>query len=789
MTKKTILFLLLAVFVALTAGAKKKKTLTVPKIEPPVSQGLFSVQKDKDKWFLLVPDSLLGRDFLAVTRYVSTPSGCGVYGGEMVNEQTLYWEKADDKLLLRSLVYLTVADSTQAIYRAVETSTANPIIEAFKIEATKKDTLGRKSYKIQIDKFINSDNQLLSLGEAAKKRFSLTSLNTSRSYVKAINTYPINTEVHAVKTYGYKNSNPLQNSVVAGSETGAVTFEMNTSFVMLPKEPMRKRIFDPRVGYFADYYQPFSDDQQAVKSVRYICRWRLEPKDEDIEKMKRGELVEPKKQIVYYIDPATPERWRPYLIQGVNDWNVAFEQAGFKNAIVAKPWPNDSTMSMEDARYSVIRYLASPISNAYGPNVHDPRSGEILESHVGWYHNVMKLLHDWYMIQAGCVDEKARSVQFDDELMGQLIRFVSSHEIGHTLGLRHNMGASSATPVDSLRDKAWVEAHGHTASIMDYARFNYVAQPEDGIGHDGIFPRIGDYDKWAISWGYRPIFDAEDENQERLILNKATVAQLQKSRRYWFGGEGNDNNPLAQTEDLGDNAVKASEYGLLNLKRIVKALPQWTYEEGDLNSNIKDAYQNVVSQFIRYEGHVLRNIGGIYTTYKSIEEDGAVYTPQTKATQKEALEYLDRNVFTEPSWLIAEDYVARFSSSPLDLIKPIASFAARKMATGTLFANVARYAYGSDPYQPEAFITDLAGKVFRETSTGAKVSPYRRYLQREMVTNALTAYPKSKDDARTYLYYFLSTIRTRLASAHSAEAATRAHFANLQQMIRETLEK
>lgn len=789
MTKKSILFLLLALLISLTAGAKKKKTVTPPAPEPPVSQGLFSVQKDKDKWFMLVPDSLLGRDFLAVTRYVSTPSGCGVYGGEEVNEQTLYWEKADDKLLLRSLVYLTVADSTQAIYRAIETSTANPIVEAFKIEATKKDSLGRKSYKIQIDKFINSDNQLLSLSESAKKRFSLTSLNTGRSYVKAINTYPINTEIHAVKTYGYKNSNPQQNSVVAGRETGAVTFEMNTSLVLLPEQPMRKRLFDPRVGYFADYYQPFADDQQAVKSVRYICRWRLEPKDEDIERMKRGELVEPKKQIVYYIDPATPAQWRPYLIQGVNDWNAAFEQAGFKNAIVAKEWPDDPSMSMEDARYSVIRYLASPISNAYGPNVHDPRSGEILESHVGWYHNVMKLLHDWYMIQAGCIDEQARSVKFDDELMGQLIRFVSSHEIGHTLGLRHNMGASSATPVDSLRDKAWVEAHGHTASIMDYARFNYVAQPEDGIGHDGIFPRIGDYDKWAISWGYRPIFDAEDENQERLILNKATIAQLQKSRRYWFGGEGNDNNPLAQTEDLGDNAMKASEYGLLNLKRIVKALPQWTYEEGDLNANLKDAFQNVVSQFIRYEGHVLRNIGGVYTTYKSIEEDGAVYTPQTKATQKEALDYLDRNVFTEPSWLIAEDYVARLSSSPLDLIKPIASYAARNMASGKLFANVARYAYGPDPYQPEAFITDLTARVFRETASGAKVSPYRRYLQREMVSNALTAYPKSKDDTRTYLYYFLSTVRTRLASAHNADAATRAHFANLQQMIRETLEK
>ncbi len=790
--KKTLLLLALALVVGLPADAKKKKNKDkkTPAPEAPVRQGLFGVQKDKDKWFLLVPDSLLNRDFLGVTRYVTTPSGAGVYGGEEVSEQTFYWEKADDKLLLRGLTYLTVADSTQAIYRAVKVSDSNPIISAFKIEATKKDSLGNKCYKIEVGKFFNSDNQTISLSEANKKQFSLGGFSADRSYIKAINTYPINTEIHTVKTYSYKTpSSPFMQGISSGRETGTVTFEMNTSFVLLPKTPMRKRLFDKRVGYFADYYQPFSDDQQSVKDISYITRWRLEPKDEDIEKMKRGELVEPKKQIVYYIDPATPKQWRPYLIQGVNDWNVAFEKAGFKNAIVAKEWPNDSTMSMEDARYSVIRYLASPISNAYGPNVHDPRSGEIIESHVGWYHNVMQLVHDWYMIQAGCIDANARKMKFDDELMGQLIRFVSSHEIGHTLGLRHNMGASSATPVDSLRDKAWVEAHGHTSSIMDYARFNYVAQPEDNIGHAGIFPRIGDYDKWAIEWGYKPIFDTKDEKEDQLVLNKQVIAQLKKGRRYWFGGEGRDNNPSAQTEDLGDNAMRASEYGLKNLRRIVKALPEWTYEEGDMNDNLRSVYSNVIGQFRRYEGHVLRNIGGVYTTYKSVEEEGAVYEPETKARQKEALEYLDRNVFTEPTWLIAEDYVSRLSSSPLELIKPIASTAAKTLVAPTIFTNLAKYAYGTDPYQPEEYVTDLTNKVFRETSTGAKVTPYRRYLQTEMVNAAISSYPKAKGDARTYLYYFLRTVRTKLAAAHSSDAASRAHFASLQQMIRETLDQ
>lgn len=789
--KKTLLLLALALVIGLPADAKKKnKDKKAPAPEAPVRQGLFGVQKDKDKWFLLVPDSLLNRDFLGVTRYVSTPSGAGVYGGEEVNEQTFYWEKADDKLLLRGLTYLTASDSTQAIYRAVKVSSSNPIVGAFKIEATKKDTLGNKCYKIEVGKFFNGDNQTISLSEADKKRFSLGGFSADRSYIKAINTYPINTEIHTVKTYSYRTpATPLAQGISSGRETGTVTFEMNTSFVMLPKTPMRKRLFDSRVGYFADYYQPFSDDQQSVKDISYICRWRLEPKDEDIEKMKRGELVEPKKQIVYYIDPATPKQWRPYLIQGVNDWNVAFEKAGFKNAIVAKEWPNDSTMSMEDARYSVIRYLASPISNAYGPNVHDPRSGEIIESHVGWYHNVMELVHDWYMIQAGCIDPNAQKMKFDDELMGQLIRFVSSHEIGHTLGLRHNMGASSATPVDSLRDKAWVEAHGHTSSIMDYARFNYVAQPEDNISHDGIFPRIGDYDKWAIEWGYKPIFDTKDEKEDELILNKKIIAQLKKGRRYWFGGEGRDNNPAAQTEDLGDNAMRASEYGLKNLRRIVKALPEWTYEEGDMGNNLSRVYSNVLGQFRRYEGHVLRNIGGVYTTYKSVEQEGAVYEPETKARQKEALEYLDRNVFTEPTWLTAESYINRLSSSPLQLLKPIAAMAAKALVDPVMFNNLAKYAYGSDPYQPEEYVTDLTNKVFRETTSGAKVTPYRRYLQSTMVSTAISAYPKSTGDARTYLYYFLRTVRTKLAAAHSSDAASRAHFASLQQMIRETLDQ
>ena len=359
---------------------------------------------------------------------------------------------------------------------------------------------------IDVTDFFKGDNQPVSLDPSTKRRYNLGGISSERSYISFIHTFLLNTEVRTVKTFSSSPSpggiqfGPTSSVTLPAAEaTGAVTIELNNSFIMLPVIPMRKRLYDPRVGYFASEYTVYSDDQQKVQTATFIHHWRLEPRDEDTAAWKRGELVEPKKPIVYYIDPATPKNWRPYLIEGINDWRAAFEKAGFKNAIIGKEWPeHDSTMSLEDARFSVIRYFASDIENAYGPNIADPRTGEILESHVGWYHNVMQLVHDWYMIQVAAVDPRARSMKFDDSLMGELIRFVSSHEIGHTLGLRHNMGSSSMTPVEKLRDKAWVEAHGHTASIMDYARFNYVAQPEDHIGPAGLYPRIGEYDRWAI---------------------------------------------------------------------------------------------------------------------------------------------------------------------------------------------------------------------------------------------------------------------------------------------------
>lgn len=779
--KRVIVALSLGLMIGTPVQAKKKKKVEAPKkeVRTPAKAGLFNVQHWKDKYYFQVPDSLLGRLFMVNTRYVSTPVAAGLYGGELANSQVLYWEKRGKELHLRANMYDTRVDSTDAIALAVRNASQDPIVYALKIDSTVTDTAGKKLYSVEVTNMFNADNSVFSIYNSLKDKFGITSFKKDLSYIDYIHTFPMNTEVVTVKTFGSKSTTKLP----AGQETGNVTIKLNTSFVLLPKEPMAFRTFDPRVGYFTESFSEFGDNQQKAERRKIISRWRLEPKD--VEAYKRGELVEPVKQIVYYIDPATPKKWRPYLIAGVEDWNKAFEAAGFKNAITAKEWPNDSTMSLEDARYSVIRYLASDIPNAYGPHVSDPRSGEIIESHVGWYHNVMSLLHGWYQTQAGAIDKRARKPKFDDELMGQLIRFVSSHEIGHTLGLRHNMGASSATPVDSLRNKAWVERHGHTASIMDYARFNYVAQPEDNIGEAGTFPRIGDYDKWAINWGYRCFPDSKDEKDERLTLNKMTIAKLKESRRYWFGGEGNDNDPKAQTEDLGDDAMKAGSYGIKNLKRIIKHLPEWNYEEGDMDENVRSAYRSLVQQMSRYANHVAANIGGGYHDFKSVEQPGETFTPVDRATQKRALAWLEENVFKEPTWLISEPYVRRLVRVPENNIFGIADRVLDKLTSAMTINLVSKHATGAGSYQPMELVNDLVGCLFRSTATGTKATLWTRHLQRRAVGNFIKAWKVTiVDEQRPYALAAIQQIKTRLQQARTADAATRAHYADLLQQIK-----
>ncbi|PQJ12751.1 zinc-dependent metalloprotease [Flavipsychrobacter stenotrophus] len=729
---------------ASAAGSKKgpkpyDKVITDKAV---TKKGLFNVHKVEDKWYFEIPDSLLKREMIVTTRYTKTAGGGGVYAGEMENQQTILWERGPNKnVLLRVVTVIGVADSTSDIYKAVTNSNLNPIAESFDIKAYGKDS----SVVIDVSDYFKGDNQPISLGAYTKKRFNLGGQIGDRSYIQSINSYPINTEVRVVRTFGSTPSfgpsapSPIPSTTFpAAYATGAVTLEMNNSFILLPKVPMARRSYDSRVGFFADDFVEFGDNQQKAENNVFICRWRLEAKDEDMVKWKNGELVEPKKPIVYYIDPATPKKWRPYLIAGINDWQKAFEQAGFKNAIMGKEWdPKDSTSNLEDARFSVLRYLPSEVANAYGPNVHDPRSGEIIESHIGWYHNVMKLVHDWYMIQAAAVDPKARKMEFDDELMGQLIRFVSSHEVGHTLGLRHNMGSSSRTPVEKLRDKDWVTAHGHTASIMDYARFNYVAQPEDNMPETNMFPRIGDYDKWAIQWGYKSSF-AANEKEDQKITNKWIVDSLKVNPRLWFGTESNPFDPRSQTEDLGDNSMKASEYGLRNLKRIIVQLPEWTKEEADRYENLRDVYSALVGQYGRYMGHVLKNVGGVYETPKSIEQkDEEVYEPTPTAIQKEAVTFLNKQCFETPSWLLNKEILNKISN-------PVASESVSNVQVAILnnllsVGRMNRMAVTSNrfgdkkTYTVDVMMEDLKKGVWSELTSHKPIDGLRRNLQKAYV--------------------------------------------------------
>jgi len=706
--------------------------------------GLFDVHKVGDKYYFEIPDSLLNREMLVVTRFIKTPSGASNYGGEKISENTITFEKGPtDNIFLRIATLVSAANEDDAISKAVNSSNITPILEAFDIKAHNED---ENSYVINVTDFINGENPLLALGSDQKDDYKLMSLEKDKSYIKEILSFPMNTEIKTVKTYKAKVGSNKRKELPAAILAGVVTLEINNSFILLPEKPMEKRLYDARVGYFASSYLEYGDDQQKVDRNTYIHRWRLEPKPEDSLKWKRGELVVPKKPIVYYIDPATPKKWRPYLIQGINDWRVAFEQAGFKDAIIGVEWPeNDPTMSLEDSRFSVLRYFASPSKNAYGPNIVDPRSGEILESHIGWYHNLMSLLHSWYMVQAGAVDERAQKMEFETDLMGQLIRFVASHEVGHTLGLRHNMGASSATPVENLRNAEWLKKHGHTSSIMDYARFNYVAQPEDSIPTKDLMPRIGDYDKWAIQWGYSRFPEEMSLSEEKEKLAQMVVDSVSNNPRLWFGGEGRDFDPRSQTEDLGDDAMQASMYGILNLQRIAPFLRKWTKENNsDDYASLDQVYKDLVDQYKDYIFHVTQNIGGIYVTPKTMGEEGEVYRPVEQMKQKQALVFLNDYIFHEPKWLLRKDILNAIQSpqSKEAVTKTMESVMMNLLGGSRLsrMTFIAERYEDEDPYTPEAYMDDLAQVVWGDMNVFYQTNAYRRKLQKSYVSNLIALY-------------------------------------------------
>ena len=687
-----------------------------------VHDGLFTIRHIEDKWYFELPDSILGRYLLAVTRFTAVPQSFGKFSGEAINQQTLYFEQRDNKTInLRAYVLSQEADPKSRISRTLKASTADPIIASFKVIGRNKKT---NNQLIEVTPLFIKDNGVVSIPQNAAKQLKIGSLQSDRTFIDTMKVYPINAEIATTRTY---SSTP---SSVPASSTGAMTIGLNTSIVLLPKTPMRKRIWDPRVGYFTNRYTIFSDDQTRADREQFISRFRLEPKDKKA--YARGKLTEPIKPIVFYIDPATPKKWVSYLKQGIEDWNVAFEAAGFKHAIQARDWPeDDSTMSVDDARYNVLRYLPAEIENAYGPHIVDPRSGETIESHICWYHNVMNLLTKWYMTQCGPLDKRAQTMHMDDQLMGELIRFVSSHEVGHTLGLRHNMGASHATPVEKLRDKKWVEEHGHTASIMDYARFNYVAQPEDHISERGLFPRINDYDKWAIRWGYqyRPEFKDEIDEKEGLLTETSKV--LATNPRLWFGGEGKNEDPRAQTEDLGDDNVKASEYGIKNLKRIIVTLPTWTHQTNDRYEDRIEMWKSVISQFNRYTNHVLKNVGGRYINNMPGQKPYEV-APAQKG--RDAVNYLSRQLFDAPVWLYPSTMTDVSGVNAVDEIAAQQGRVLKVLLNGSLMDKIYKDQFAAGAYQVKDYLNDVFKAVWQPLSSTNDVKVRtRRLLERTYI--------------------------------------------------------
>jgi len=728
------------------------------------SEGLFDTHMIDGDLFYEIPLGMMGKEMLLLTRIARTPDGAG-YGGSKANTSTVRWERMGERVLLRLVSYQNFADDTTAIAAAVRNSNFEPVLMAFDIETMSEDST---AVVIDVTDLFTEDIVLLGLQKSRRTAYGVRRIDADRTYVVRATAFPTNVEVRRVLTYDATEA-------PSNAASNTLSMEMHHSMLLLPDDPMEPRLCDERVGFFSTSQTDFGLEAHRSVERCFVTRWRLEPSDPAA--FARGELVDPVKPIIYYIDPATPPKWVPYLKQGVDDWQVAFEEAGFSNAIVAMDAPDDPDWSPEDARYSVIRYLASDIQNASGPHVHDPRSGEILESDIQWYHNVMNLVRNWFFIQTAAVNEQARGVQFDDAVMGELIRFVSSHEVGHTIGLQHNMQASSAYTVEQLRTRFTCE-NGIAPSIMDYARFNYVAQPGDDTC---LMPLIGPYDKFAIEWGYRTR-PGLDRNTELAVLREM-VADMQQDRTYLFSSPtGAD--PTALSEAIGDDAMRASDYGVANLKRITDNLTEWTFEDGEDYSQLEELYTNVVSQWNRYTGHVVANVGGVVQTRKRQGQDGVPFEMVSKERQARAMDYLNTQVFATPTWLIDADIVDRFQGSGTpDLIR------ARQAGALNQVLNVDRMKrlveqevfHGGDAYTLEQMLDDLRGGVWAEAGNGRATDAFRRNLQRAYL-DRVKALMEDEDALQTDIAPFvrgeLGTLRGALVSGAEGQShrATLLHF-------------
>lgn len=786
---------------AAAKDSSKTKAKTIPlignfvKTPQMYKEGMTPVYVKDGKYYLQISDSLIGRDMMMVSRISKGAAGIrnqfDGYAGDDIAHKMFRFEKAQDgkKIFLKNIILRERANGDMA--ENVAASNMQAIAASFEIKARSTD---KKSYLIDITDFLLSDTEYLFFGKRDKTTFKLGSVQKDKSFVSGIKSFPINTEMKVVYTYARTDSNPT------------ATFEFNVSLVLLPKEPMVARYEDPRVGYFIERYVDFDKNPQGVEAVKMISRWRLEPKPEDIEKYKRGELVEPAKPIVFYIDPATPKQWVPYLIAGVNDWQPVFEKAGFKNAIYALEAPTfeqDSTWSLDDARHSAIVYKPSDVANAMGPHISDPRSGEIIESHICWYHNVMSLLRNWYFIQASPADTAARHLTFDPELMGQLVRFVSSHEVGHTLGLRHNFMGSAHYSVAQLRDPEFVKKNGHTTSIMDYSRFNYVAQPEDKIEQSALWPRIGVYDYWAIEWGYRRFYEYNDPQKELAHLNKWIIEKT-SNPLLLFGTESNSNDPRFQSEDLGSNQMEANEYGVKNLKFIMNNLIDWTTTPGKGYDDLNTLYNEIVNQYTRYMNHVAKWVGGVYFNVKTSDQPGEIYTHVEKAKQKEALAFLNKNLFTPQTWLIPNEVMSKTINKPQIIVDKTYTKVLGNMVSKRAMLNMVEdeIKNGKEAYTLDEFFKDLNNMILVSISPDKTKASLQRLLQKRYVAALIAVYNgeggpfykkgdenKDNTDIISTVYGQLRDLQKRFNTlAASSTGTTRAHYLFLADKIASRLD-
>ena len=762
---------------------KEKKYEDVITEDAVSSEGLFTTHKVKDKHYFEIPDALLEKEILVVSRISGFVKGLN-FGGAGVKsrpQQVVRFQKMDNSVLMRSVSYSSVADENSPIYESVRNNNFEPVVMIFPIATYSADST---SYVIDMKGLFTTDVEMIgAVSPGQKKRFGLKGVDSKRSFISSMKSFPENVLVKHVLTY--KGGQDLPDNSI----TGTMSVEMTQSFIELPEIPMQPRLFDSRVGYFSLSQIDYSLDAQKAQSRRYITKWKLEPSDP--EAYARGELVEPKKQIVYYIDPATPKKWAPYLKAGVDDWQKAFEAAGFKNAIVGKYAPTkeeDPDWDPEDVRYSVIRYISTDIQNAQGPHVHDPRTGEILESDIMWYHNVMNLLRNWFFIQTAAVNEEARGPRFKEEIMGRLIQFVAAHEVGHTLGLPHNMGASVAYPVDSLRSATFTKRMGTSPSIMDYARFNYVAQPEDG--DVGLMPDIGAYDKWSIYFGYKH-FEGETTDSENAILN-TMIKEKAGDPIYRFGRQrGLPLDHTSQTEDLGDDSMLASEYGIKNLQRIVPNLIEWTGEEGKEFENLDELYGNVVGQFRRYIGHVVGNIGGVKEVFKTFDQNEQTYVPNDIAKQRRAMQFLNTQLFNTPNWLIDQNILRRIESDGnIQRIEGLHNYTINILFNNNRMDRLAdnESLHGSSTYTLSNLFDDSKDMIF----TFSNPDVYQRGLQRRYVDKMMSMIKEGytgNADARALARHTLESIMAKTKKLKkSGGDMTKAHFADLHSMILKELQ-